>query len=147
MSWTTLRPQISNLIDSLTEIHEVSNSPKLDFSGYPGVYVIPSDVTSDYETTIENTRVYAFIVRVFYETKETTVAIALDNISSAVDAIVDAIDQEDKKNAGRTIGVSMPADYTYLAVMATPSLWGQLPNENLIMGEIRVRVLVSFDAT
>lgn len=148
MSWNTLRPQIASLIDSLPEIHEVSSTPKLNFSGYPAVYVIPSDNESDYETTIENARVYAFIVRVFYEIKNTSIATALDKLEGSVDAIIDAIDKEDKKGSStRTIGVNMPNKYTYLAVLAVPSFWGQVPSENLIMAEIRVQVFISFDAT
>lgn len=152
MSWSTIRPQIKTLLDSIqlngsAAFVEVSSSPKLDFSGYPSAYVIPSGQESDYETTIENQRFYSFTVRIFYETRSTTVSVALDKIEEAVDAVIDAIDDEDKATSGRVIGVDLPSKYTYLSVEAVPSVWGELPTENLIMAEITIKVRVSYDAT
>lgn len=148
MSWKTLRSQVGDLIESLDKMGEVSSTPKLDFEQYPGAYVIPSDNTSDFETNIENERAYAFFVRIFYETKNTGVADAVDKLEDAVDDIIDAIDQQDKKgSATRIVGINLPSKYTYLSVSATPSVWGELPTEDLIMAEIKVVVRVSFDAT
>lgn len=148
MSYKTLRPQLGNLIDSLDKIHEVSDTPALKFGGFPAVHIVPSDSESDYETTTENERVYAFLVRVFYETKQTGVAEAIDKLEDAVDDIIDAIDREDKKGSStRTVGIDLPSDYIYLAVSATPSVWGQIDEEQLVFAEIRVRVRVSFDAS
>lgn len=148
MSYNVIRPQIATLISALSKMQEVVSYPKLDFSGYPSAYIIPSDSESDYETNIENQRVYAFIIRVFYEIKNTGVQTALDNLEDAVDDIIDAIDKEDKLgNTTRTIGMNLPADYTYLSISATPSNWGEIPSENLIMAEIRVRIKVSYDAS
>ena len=70
ISWTTLRPQIGTLLSTLSTIQEVSNAPKVIFSGYPAVHVVPSENSNDYETTKENIRTYAFALRVFYETKQ-----------------------------------------------------------------------------
>lgn len=147
MSWKTIRSQIGTLLDSLTKIHEVSSTPKLEFGGYPAAYVVPSDSDSDYETNTENERVYAFLVRVFYETKETGLADAIDKLEDAVDDVIDAIDDEDRKQSGRTIAVDLPTNYTFLSVEATPSIWGQLEADGLVFSEIRVRVHVSYDAS
>lgn len=153
MSWSTLRPQIGTLLSSLTSggntiIQEVSNTPKLKFSGYPAAYVVPSDLESEYETTIENERVYAFIVRLFHETKETGIGDAIAALEDVVDSVIDAIDQEDKKAAAsRTIGISLPSDYVFLAIAATPGMWAELPSEQLIMSEVRLRVRISYDAS
>lgn len=148
MSWTIIRPQIATLLESVSKMQEVHSFPTLKFDGFPSCYVIPSDVEADYETNTENERFYSFVVRVFYETKNTGVTDALTNLESAVDDIIDAFDREDKvTGADRTIATGLPAKYTYLSVSAVPSVWGELPTENLIMAEIRVRVRVSFDAT
>ncbi len=148
MSWNVLRPQVKALIDTISEIHEVSSDPKIKFGGYPAAYVVPSDNDADYETNKENTRTYAFIVRIFYETKQTGISDALDALEDIIDSILDAFDQDDLKGASdRVIGVSLPARYTYLNAWATPSVWSEVVGEELIMSEVRVRVRLSVDIT
>ena len=148
MSFQTIRPQIATLIDTIAEIQEVSSTPKLKFNGYPAAYVIPSDNESDYETTSENERVYAFLIRTFYETKVTGVGGAVSALEIIVDSVIDKIDQEDLKGSTtRTIGINMPAKYTFLSVFATPSFFAELSGEELVMAEIKVRVRVSVDIT
>lgn len=153
MSFKTIRPQIKTLLDSLTSggqaiFQEVANTPKFEFSGYPAAHVVPSDNASEYETTIENERIYAFSLRCFYETKSTGVGTALDRLEDVVDAVIDALDEEDQKgSATRIIGVNLPTNYTFLRIEATPSAWGELPNEQLLMAEINIKVHISFDAS
>src|SRR3990167_5601265 len=126
MSFKTLRPQIATLLAALQSggsniFQEVATTPKLLFSGYPSAHVVPSDNESDYETTTENERSYGFLVRCFYETKNTTVALAMDYLEDVVDAVIDALDDEDLVQSGRIIGADLPANYTYLAISAVPS--------------------------
>lgn len=148
MSWSTIRPQIATLLGSISSIQEISNTPKLKFDGYPACYVVPSENTADYETQTENARIYAFIVRVFYDTKNISMATAMDRLDGVVDSIIDAIDQDDQKGAStRTIGIDLPDLYTFLGISATPSAWGEIPGEGLIMAEITVKVKVSRDVT
>lgn len=145
--WKTVREQIATLISGISGMQEVSNTPKLDFAGYPSAYIVPSDVESDYETTTENERVYAFLVRAFYETKTVGIATAMDRLEVVADNIIDAIDNEDKLNSGRTIAVGLPANYTFLSIEATPSVWGQISGSELLMAEMRVRIHISYDAS
>jgi len=146
VSWQVLRPQIGTLLETLDTIQEVSNAPKIKFSGYPAAHVVPSDNESDYETTKENVRTYAFMVRLFYETKVTGVAEALGALEKIVDSVLDLFDQEDQKGAAtRTVGVSLPARYTFLNIWAVPTGWGEVPGEELIMAQLSVRVRISVD--
>lgn len=146
MSWNTLRPQIGSLVGTISTIQEVSNSPRLKFGGYPAATVTPSDQEGDYETTTENIRTYAFIVRVFYETKDTDLANALDALEDIIDSILDKFDQEDLKSASnRTVGINLPTGYTFLNIWATPSVWGEIPDKGLLMAEIKVRIRLSID--
>lgn len=148
MSWNIIRPQVKALIASVPGIQEVSSAPMIKFAGYPAAYVVPSDNDADYESTTENIRTYAFIVRMFYETKDTGVADALDSLEDLVDSTLDLIDQEDLLGStGRTVGINLPAAYTFINVWATPSVWAELPGEALVMAELRVRVRVSIDIT
>lgn len=148
MSWNTLRPQIKTLLSTLSTFQEVSNYPKMKFNGYPAATVTPSDQTGDYETTKENVRTYCFIVRVFYETKNTGIETALDALEDIVDSVIDLFDKEDLKgSATRTVGISLPSGYTFVNIWATPSLWGEIPGEELLMAEIKVRVRINIDLT
>jgi hypothetical protein len=146
MSFRILRPQVKTLLQTVSKLQEVSGTPSLKFNGYPACYVIPSDNSSDYETTSENIRVYAFIVRVFYETKDTGVANALIAMEDLIDTILDTFDKEDfRDSTTRTVGIGLPTGYTFLNILAHPSSWGELPDENLIMVELSIKVRVSID--
>jgi len=94
MSWQTIRPQIKTLLDNTGAFQETSATPKLQFDGYPAAYVVQSDQDSDFETNVENERIYAFLIRMFYSTKGIGVATALTRLEGIVDDIVDAIDQD-----------------------------------------------------
>ena len=146
MSFQIIRPQIKTLLESISLFQEVGNAPTLKFNGFPACYVVPSDNSADYETTSENVRVYAFVVRAFYETKDTGVRTALTAMEELIDKILDTFDKEDfKTNTTRTIGINLPTGYTFLNIFAHPSAFGELPEENLIMSEIIVKIRVSID--
>ena len=148
MSWTTLRPQLKTVLDSISTIEETSNSPKMKFGGYPAATVTPSDQEGDYETTTENIRTYAFMIRVFFETKDTSVADGISALEEVIDSVIDAFDQEDMKGAAtRTVGINLPAGYTFINIFAVPGAWFEVPDEQLIYAQVSVKVRVSIDIT
>lgn len=148
MSWVVLRPQIATLLETVNTIQEVSKAPKIKFNGYPAAHVVPSENSGDYETTRENIRTYAFIIRIFYETKQTSIENALVALEGVVDSVIDLFDQEDMKNSStRTVGVNLPSKYTYINMFATPNKWGILSGDQLIMAEVLVKVRISVDIT
>ena len=146
MSWVTLRPQIKTLLDTISTLQEVSQAPKIKFGGYPSAHIVPSENSADYETTTENIRTYAFTIRVFYETKQTSIENALTALEGVVDSIIDKFDQEDLKGStSRTIGMDLPDNYMFLNIFANPNMWGVLSEDQLIMAEITVSVRISVD--
>lgn len=148
MSWRILRPQIEDVLKTVTTLQEISRTPKIKFEGYPSAHIVPSENTGDYETTKENTRTYAFTVRVFYETKQTTLENAFLALEEVVDSVIDAFDQEDLKGATtRLLGINLPAKYTFINIFASPGLWGEMPEDQLIMAEVLVKVRVSVDVS
>lgn len=148
MSWQIIRPQIATLLGTISEIQEVSSTPKIKFEGYPAVHIIPSDNSNEYETTSENERIYAFTVRAFYETKSGGVEDAFEALEEIVDKIIDEFDLEGMRQGNaRTVATGLPSRYTYISLFATPSRWGDLPEEELVMAEITVRVKLSIDVT
>ncbi len=148
MSWSILRVQIKDLLDDNTNIQDVKGYPTLKFGGYPAAYVVPSDNSADYETTDENVRTYAFIIRIFYDTKATGVEEGLNSLEDIVDEVLDSFDQEDQKSASsRKVGISLPSSYTFLNIWATPAQWGEVDGENLLMTELRVGIRISVDVS
>lgn len=141
-----MRPQIESLLKTVSTIQEVSRAPKIRFNGYPSAHIVPSENSNEYETTTENIRTYAFTVRLFYETKQTSIEDALTALEEVVDSVIDLFDQEDLKGSTtRTVGMNLPADYQFINIFASPGRWGVLDEEQLIMAEISVRVRISID--
>jgi hypothetical protein len=148
MSFQTLRPQLKTLLDNSGLFHETSGTPKIEFSGYPAAYVVESDNSGDYDTTKDNSRVYAFIVRIFYSTKSVGVNEALKRLEKIVDAIIDDIDEDSLKPAAtRVVGIGMPTKYTWINTFAMPSSFGEVPEQQLITAELKVTIRVIFDIT
>jgi hypothetical protein len=148
MSWQTLRPQIATLLTNTGLFQEVSATPKLKFSGYPACYVAHSGNESEYNNTTENSRVYAFTVVLLYSTKKVGVSTALTRLEKKVDSVIDAIDQDSLKSAStRVIGISMPSKYTWINTFATPSVFGQVDAEELVIAELNVSIRVLVDIT
>jgi len=146
MSWVVLRPQIKTLLDTITTLQEVSQSPKIKFDGYPAAHIVNSENSGDYETTSENIRTYAYTVRIFYETKYSGIENALLALEEVVDTVIDKFDQEDLKGSTeRILGIGLPSGYTFLNIFATPNRWGVLSEDQLIMAEITVRIRISVD--
>ncbi len=148
MSWKVLRPQIKTLLDTVTTLQEVSQVPKIKFDGYPAAHIVPSENSNDYETTKENIRVYAFTVRLFYETKQTSLEDAMYALEEVTDSVIDLFDQEDLKgSATRTLGMSLPDNYMFINIFATPNRWAVLSDDQLVMAEITVQIRISVDVS
>jgi len=148
MSWKIIRPQLKTLLDTVSTLQEVSKAPKIKFGGYPAAHIVPSENSGDYETTKENIRTYSFTVRLFYETKQTTIEDAMLALEEVVDSVIDLFDQEDMKGVTtRTVGIGLPDGYTFINIFATPGRWGVLEEDQLLMAEIIVRVRISIDVS
>jgi len=148
MSWKILRPQLKTLLDTIGTIQEVSKAPKIKFNGYPAAHVTPSENSNEYETTSENIRTYAFTIRIFYDTKQTAIEDALVGLEEVVDSVIDAFDKEDLKGSStRKVGIGLPAGYTFLNIFASPGVFGELTEEQLIMAEVSIKIRISIDIT
>lgn len=141
MSFKAIRSQIQTKLEAITNIQQVLNYPAKP-DQFPGATVTPSGAASDYETNTDNQRTYAFIIRLFYETKSGGTSNAVNALEGLVDEVVDAFDSDTQLT-----GITMPANYILIQSTPTPSAWEYFTEENIIMAEIRIAVLVSFDIT
>lgn len=146
--WQILRPQVKALLDTVSLLQETAAAPKVKFDGYPAAHIVPSENTGDYETNKENIRTYAFTIRCFYETKSTGIEAAIEGLEEVVDQVIDTFDEEDlKQGNARTVGVGLPANKMYINIFAAPSRWGELPEDELVMAEILVKIRISVDVS
>lgn len=150
MSWNTLTTQIYNLINNnktALGIQEVYSYPRIKFDGYPGASIFPSDNANAYETTIENERIYVWKLRLVDETKEQGIEQALSNLYTVADNVAFKIGQENELDTGQTIGQNLPANHMFINIFASPSLWGQIEDENFVFNELTIRIRVSVDVS
>lgn len=148
MSWATLRPQIYQLLNdnkATLGLQEVHATPQLDFAGYPAADVSPTGHENTYDTTSENKRIFEWVVRVFYDTNNTTIADAIPALETLVDNVVDLFDQENEQGGSRIVGVNMPARYTFINIQAMPGRWFKTTDEQLLYVELVVRIVVTVD--
>ena len=138
--YTILKNKIKTKLDGITKLQEVSDDPKLDFSGYPSAVIIPSDDDSDYETNQENLRIYSFDVNLFYEVQASGIGAALDALYDLADDVMDLFDKDQTLS-----GISLPTDYTMIAVLPVSGGWGEIPDTKLITKVIKLKIKISVD--
>jgi len=118
MSLVALRTKIKEEFDSLVgagkPLSEVHDYYKMDIESYPAVIFEPSTIASDYATTYENDRVYAFRAIIIQEVSQVGHQKALDIICEITDEIINHFDGKYLLD-GQTKRVNaVPADFAYL---------------------------------
>jgi len=150
-----LNQKIVDIIDTITDIQVVYDHPFGEFSGYPAVTVFPSGNSSDYETTAENIRTYAFQIHLFVDisaiqkdangnnvTGQAQLKEAYRVTRSIVDQIIDKFDQDETLS-----GISLPAGKQMVSVRPAPSAVELIPDTNTIVSQINLECRIVFDVT
>ena len=134
--------KIKSILVANTLIQNVYDFEKADSIGTPFATVTPSANESDYHSTTENARTYAFNIRLFVErTGKTTPETADTAMRALCDSVLDDLD----KNYTLT-GTTTKTGYTLLFMRATPSQWGYAGREmEYRVAEIKVQVVVIVD--
>lgn len=116
------------------------------FEGTPSCTITPSENESDYNTTEENVRIYAYKIRIFVNR---TVAPSGQKVEYYADNILrDLVDDVlDKLDKNYTLtGITQPTGYTFINIFATPSAWGYSGRESEYrVCEFLVKARVSID--
>lgn len=148
-TYTILKNRIKTKLEGISKIQEVWDEPRLSFGGSPAAVVIPSDQESDYETTSENERVYAFRATIFqdiqYTDREGGIGSALDILYDLVDDVLDAFDQDQQLTSDGALGLD--SKYTIIAVSPTVASWGETGDGKLLQVDITIRIRLSVDIT
>ena len=135
-----LKNTIKGKLDSVTAIQEVHAYPEIKFNGYPAATIVPSENESDFETTTENTRVYAFAVRLFSQIKGSGLEKAYGQMYNLIDEVLDEFDKDQALT-----GLTMPDGYTLEISEALPSSVGLVAETDLLMAMVNIRVRILID--
>jgi len=129
------------LIDN-DKIEEVFTYEAGQFKGDPTAIIVPSSNESDYETTDENIRVYAFKIMLFVKrTQPRSEDKAEEVMRDLVSSVIDNFDKD-----YMLTGIEVPTGYTFINVFASPSSWGYSGAENQYrICEINLKCRVSID--
>ena len=139
---------LKGLLDEVTEIQDKHMSPTFEFNGFPGAFIVPSGNESDFLTTNDNQRIYAFKIWIFTEYDVTLKKTSYSSLVSAVDAVINKIDsQENPDTDDRDMANGLGAGVTLLAVLATPSRFALDEETKLLGAEISVRCKTTVDLT
>ena len=144
--WTILINKIKEILEANALIQETFTWEIEEFKGDPACTITPSENESDYNTTEENVRIYAFNVRLYVN--RTIAPPGKDPKSDAdrklrnlVDSVLDDFDSD-----YTLTGIANPAGYTFINLFALPSSWGYSGREdNFRAAEILIRCRVSVD--
>lgn len=146
--------KLRDILKANTKISIVYNFEASEFKGDPAAVITPSANESDYNTTQENIRVYAFSIRLFVKRNQPRVPEDADRIlRDLVSSVIDDFDKYYTLSATGTDGsttpegaIVCPAGYTFINIFATPSSWGYSGREDEYrVAEILLRCRVSVD--
>lgn len=134
--------KLKAILDANTLLQVVYPYEREDSSGTPFASITPSGNENAYQTTTENERVYAFLIRLFVERKgQTTVEDCETTMRELVDSVLNDLDSNHRMS-----GLQTQTGYTFLFLDAAPSAWGYVGRENEYrVAEITVRIHFSVD--
>ena len=96
--FTTIRTAIKTKLNTLTgtgqPIAFVYPVHKAKIKGYPAITFEPSDMESDFATTVENQRVYIFRIAIHQEIEKVGEEKSTDILTNAVDKVITAFDTD-----------------------------------------------------
>lgn len=141
-AYTTIKNKILAVLQTVTKIQEFYGYPVLNFNGYPAAVIVPSSQDSDYETNVDNERVYAFQISIFQDIQEGGIENAINSLFDLADDVLNAFDSDPT-----LAGISLPTGYTMIYVVPAISAWQQVEDKDVLFLNITLRVRISVDTT
>ena len=140
--WEILTTKLKQILEANTLISNTYSYEASDISGTPVATLTPSANESDYTTTTENTRVYAFMLRLYVDrpSGENNEQVSEEAMRQLVDDVLDNFDKDPQLS-----GISLPTGYTMVTVRPAKVVWGQVPETHLITAVIDLEVKVEFN--
>lgn len=125
--WEKISKALKTILDANTLLDNVYDFESTNIKGTPVASITPSAIDSEYSTTTENQRVYAFTVRLFMQRlsssdDENTAEKAMREL---VDTVFDDLDKNHRLSA-----LESETGYTFLFMEAATGPWGYAGREN-----------------
>ena len=128
--WENLIKKIEEILKANDKIAEVYSYESEIFKGSPAVSITPSSNESDYKTTNDNERIYAFNIRIFVNRSVAPAGQKVEYHSDRVlRTLVDSILDDFDKNYNLS-GIEQPTGYCFINMFASPSSWGYAGRED-----------------
>lgn len=147
--WETLKNKIKAILEANNLLKEVYTYEAQSFNGDPVATITPSANDSDYRTTSENRRVYAFSLQIWVKRGEPRdEKEAEETLTDLVDSVLDDFDKYFTLGQGSPGTLTLPTGYLIIKVRATPSSWFYATREPGILyraAEVRLQVEVDVD--
>lgn len=147
--WQILKNKITAIMNANALFQEVYDYEVQTFNGDPVATVQPSANESDYRSTSDNRRIYAFSLQLWVKRGGTrTDKQAEDTLTDLVDSVIDDFDRYFTLGQGSPGTLTMPSGYLIVRVQATPSAWFYSNRETGILyraAEVILRVEVDVD--
>lgn len=140
--WEKLSTKLMSILADNTLLQKSYNYEKQKPDGIPFATLTPSSNESEYDTTTENQRVYAFTLRLY---NERSGQIKPENAETVMRELVDSVLNDLDKN-WQLSGLESETGYTFLLMEAAPSSWGYIEEPaQYRVAEIVVRCRFSID--
>lgn len=136
-----------SILSNLSKIQSMYNYEASELDGTPALTLTPSANESEYSTTSENTRIYAFVIRLYVA--RGSGKSAEDECENTMREMVDdVLDRLDRNYYLRDTTVPTGTGYAFLGMSASPSQWGYAGRENQHrVAEIKVQLRFNIDTT
>jgi len=143
--WDKVSKALKQILDDNALIGNVYNYEASELTGTPVATLTPSANENEYDSTTENLRTYAFLIRLYMirgsgATKEHRAESAMREL---VDSVLDDLDK-----SHRLSDLESKTGYCFILLTASPSIWGYSQREDTHrVAEIEVRAVFSVDVT
>lgn len=143
--FAVIRDKIETKLGTITSIQEVKDYPTEQFNGFPAAMVTSTRNEAELETTIHNKRIYVFTVFLLQEIESQGESQARKIIEGVVDDVIKSFD-EDYKLSGLQDDLDA-ADSNETVIISFPLLSDIYtdPDTKYVIGELEIKVVVSFD--
>ena len=125
-----IKQQIISKINALSSVEVVYPAEKINPSGYPAVFVVPTEEEGEFSSNAENSRIYGYSCLVLFpegqdfvdDSEADRLDYAEQVVGKVVDDIINTIDTDYELD-------SLPFDVNVMFVNASDVVWGKYQYE------------------
>ena len=145
MAFVNIKTAIKTKLGTIGTIQEVHDYPTKTFTGYPAAIVKIERNSSEFQTTIQNKRVYVVKIFIVQDLQQGASEMDTQKAYGIVEEVVDDIEEAFAKDERLTGTISLPSNEVMITCF--PML-GVIDNDaEMVIAEIEMNVVLQFDIT